>query len=78
MLEQQDSAEFLRAVENEVNSNVEQKHWKLMERSKVPEGMDPLPSEWAIHRKRNPTTNTVTNFKAILNINGGKQECGVN
>ncbi len=40
-LQQQDAAEFLKAVVKEVNSHVEQKHWRLFEQSKVPEGMDP-------------------------------------
>ncbi len=50
-LQQQDAPEFVKAVVKEVNSHVEQKHWRLIERSRVPEGVDPLPAAWAMHRK---------------------------
>ncbi len=50
-LQQQDASEFIKAVVKEVNSHVEQKHWRLIERSKIPEGMDPLPAAWAMRRK---------------------------
>ncbi len=40
--------------------------------------MEPLPAVWAMCRKRNLTTNEITKYKARLNINGGKQEYGVN
>ncbi len=73
-LQQQDASEFVKAVVKEVNSHVEQKHWRLIEHSKIPKGMDPLPAVWAMRRKRNLTTYEITKYKARLNINGGKQE----
>ncbi len=71
-LEQDDSAEFIKdvVVVKEVNDHIEQKHWRLMEQSKVPEGVMPLPSIWAMRWKPNQTT--------WLNIHGRKQEFRVN
>ncbi len=43
-LKQDDSAEFIKAVVKEVNDHAEQKHWKVIEQSKVPKGVTPLPS----------------------------------
>jgi len=77
-LKQDDSAEFIKAVVKEVNDHTTQKHWKVIERSKVPEGVTPLPSVWAMRRKHNLTTNEITKYKARLNVHGGKQEFGVN
>ncbi len=42
-LQQQDVEEFAQAVTKGVNSYVKQKHWRLIKRRKVPEGMDPPP-----------------------------------
>ncbi len=40
--------------------------------------MDLLPAVWVMCRKQILTTNAITKYKARLNINGGKQEYGVN
>ncbi|KAL7460214.1 hypothetical protein ACHAXS_000677, partial [Conticribra weissflogii] len=76
-LQQQDAAEFVKAVVKEVNSHIKQYHWRLIEHNKVSEGMDLLPAIWAMCRKQILTTNAITKYKARLNINGGKQEYGV-
>ncbi len=40
----EDAAEFTKVVVKKVNSHVEQKHWRLIDQSKMPEGKDSLPT----------------------------------
>ena len=77
-LKQYDADEFVKAVVKEVDGHVKAKRWKLIKRSEVPKGHEPIPSVWAMRRKRNLTTNEVTKHKARLNLHGGKQQFGVN
>ncbi len=77
-LKQDDYAEFIKAAVKESHDHTEQKHWKVIEQSKVPEGFTPLTSVWDMRCKRNLTTNEITKYKAPLNVHGVKQEFGVN
>jgi hypothetical protein len=66
------------AVIKEVNSHINNNHWKLIPHTKVPEGMEVVPSVWAMQRKQDLITGRVTKHKARLNLHGGKQEFGTN
>ena len=77
-LQQPDAAKFVQAVIKEINGHVENKNWRIIPRSEVPEGATVVPSVWALRRKRDLTTNEITKYKARLNLHGGKQEFGVN
>jgi hypothetical protein len=77
-LRQPDSKEFIEAVIKEVNGHVDNDHWKLIPRTEVPEGMEVVPSVWAMQRKWDLTARKVTKHKARLNLHGGKQEFGTN
>ncbi len=77
-MKQPDASEFANACVKEVNGHIQAKRWKVIHRSKVPDGIDVLPSVWSMRRKRNLTTNEVTKHKARLNIHGGKQTFGMN
>jgi hypothetical protein len=77
-LHQPDSKEFTEAVIKEVNSHIDNNHWKLIPRTEVPEGMEVVPSVWAMQCKWDLTTGKVTKHKARLNLHGGKQESGTN
>ncbi len=68
----------MEAVITEINGHVENKHWQLTERSKIPPDTDILPSVWSMHHKRDITTNEIKKYKAHLNLHGGKQEFGTN
>ncbi|KAI2493484.1 hypothetical protein MHU86_21065 [Fragilaria crotonensis] len=52
--------------------------WELVPRSSVPPGTKILPAVWAMKRKRRIATREVYKWKARLNIDGSKQEEGVN
>ncbi len=62
----------------EINGHVENKNWRIIPQSEVPEGATVVRSVWALRRKRDLTTNKITKYKARLNLHGGKQEFGVN
>ena len=46
-----DRAEFIKAMQKEVNSHTENGVWELVPRSSVPEGVKILPAVWAMKRK---------------------------
>ncbi len=73
-----DRAKFIKAMEKEVKSHTENEVWELVPRSSVPPGTKILPAVWAMKRKRRIATREVYKWKARLNIDGSKQEEGVN
>jgi hypothetical protein len=73
-----DSAEFVKATGEEVQSHTENEVWELVPRSSVPPGTKILPAVWAMKHKRRIATREVYKWKARLNIDGSKQEEGVN
>jgi hypothetical protein len=77
-LHQPDSKEFVEAVIKEVSGHVDNNHWKLIPHTEVPEGMEVVPSVWAMQCKWDLTTGKVTKHKARLNLHSGKQEFGTN
>ena len=75
-MRQQDAIHFKNAVIKEFNDHTKRNHWKLIERSRVPDGKNILPAVWAMKRKRDIKTRKVIKYKARLNIHGGKQVFG--
>ncbi len=75
---QPDAREFVEAVIKEVNSHIDNNHWKLISRTEVPEGTEVLPSVWVMQRKQDSMMGRVTKHKTRLNFHGGKQEFGTN
>jgi hypothetical protein len=73
-----DAKQFRKAMQGELNDHNNRKHWDIILRSKVPEGVKVLDSVWAMKRKRRIKTKEVYKWKARLNIHGGQQEYGVN
>ena len=76
-MNQPDAWKFAHALVKEVNGHVDNKDWELIPCSKVPQGVEPVPSVWAMHRKRDLVTDKVTKYKAHLNLHSGKQELGI-
>ena len=73
-----DSKQFRRAMQGEVDSHNSSQHWAIRRRDQVPEGVKVLDSVWAMRRKRQIKTKQVYKWKARLNIHGGQQEHGIN
>jgi Reverse transcriptase (RNA-dependent DNA polymerase)/GAG-pre-integrase domain len=73
-----DRAEFIRAMQKEVQAHTSNNNWRIIPRSRVPHGQTVLPAVWAMRRKRNIQTQEVYKWKARLNVHGGKQIKGLN
>jgi hypothetical protein len=73
-----DRPEFIKAMVKEVQSHTENGVWELVPRSSIPPGTKVLPAVWAMKCKRRIATREVYKWKARLNIDGSKQEEGVN
>eukprot|EP00978_Attheya_sp_CCMP212_P022796 scaffold68573_cov79-Attheya_sp.AAC.1 len=71
-----DKKQFMEAMKKEVSSHEGNHHWELTKRSSIPKQHKVLPAVWAMKRKRRIATREVYNWKARLNIHGGKQEKG--
>ena len=56
----------------------EQKHWKLIPKSQLPEGTKLLPAVCLFTRKQRVATGEVYKHKARLAVGGHKQEYSVN
>jgi hypothetical protein len=64
--------EFVKAIVKEMNDHIVSKKWELIPRQDVPAGVKVLDSVWAMKRKKDILTRTVLNYKARLNVHGGK------
>ena len=69
---------FSQAHIKEANGHVNNGDWELIPCSKIPEGVEPAPSLWAMSRKRDLVIDQVTKYKACLNLHDGMKELGVN
>jgi hypothetical protein len=70
----QDSAQFLKAMAEEVQAHTENDHWQVIKRENLPPGAEVLPSVWAMRRRHHIATQDIYKWKARLNIHGGKQK----
>ena len=48
--------------------------WELIPCIKVPEGMEPFPSVWAMCKKRDLVMDQVVKYKEKLHLHGDKQQ----
>ncbi len=71
-------AEFIKAMQKEVQSHTKNGVWELVPRSLVPPGIKILPAVWAMKCKRQIATRVFYKWKARLNIDGSKEEEGAN
>ncbi len=77
-LQQPDAAHFVEAVVQEMNGHIDNNHWRLTKRSKVPPDVEVVPSVWSLQCKRDITTNEIKKYKARLNLHGSKQVFDLN
>eukprot|EP00984_Skeletonema_dohrnii_P006298 scaffold2255_cov139-Skeletonema_dohrnii-CCMP3373.AAC.1 len=73
MLKQDDSHEFIKAMEKEVEDHESRGHWEVVERSTLPSGVKTIQAIWSFRRKRFPD-GTLNKFKARLCAHGGMQQ----
>lgn len=72
-----DKAEFIKAMQKEVNDQMKNGNFVYCRRANVPVGAQIIPAVWAMKRKRRIQTQEVYKWKARLNIDGSKQVKGV-
>jgi hypothetical protein len=73
-----DREQFKGAMKQEVDAHTRNEVWELIKKSAVPKGHKIMPSVWSMKRKRKIATREIYKWKARLNIDGSKQEEGVN
>ncbi len=76
-MKQPDREDFLRAMEKELDDHHNNKHWKLILRSEIKDGIKPIKAIWSFKRKRRPD-GSLLKHKARLCAHGGMQVYGVN
>ena len=77
-MQQPDRKQFLEAAVKEVNDQTKNGNWEVVHRTQVPSDAAILPAVWSLRRKRRIKTHEVYKWKAQLNIDGSKQQKGIN
>jgi hypothetical protein len=73
-MQEPDAEQFEKAMEKEVANHLANETFVIRPRSVVPEGVQIVPSVWAMKRKRKISTGEVYKWKARLNWDGSKQD----
>ncbi len=68
---------FLAAIDKECEAHYKEGNYKLVKRSKMPEGATLLSSVWQMKRKRKPSTGEISKYKARMNVDGSKMIKGL-
>jgi Reverse transcriptase (RNA-dependent DNA polymerase) len=77
-MQQPNKHKFLEAMVKEVEDQSTNGNWKIIPRSKVPQGVPIMPAVWLMKRKRKIATREVYKWKARLTLDGSRQKHGVN
>jgi hypothetical protein len=72
----EDKEEFIKAMNDEVQGQINNHVYSPVLRSSVPKHIKVLPAVWAMRRKRKARTGEVYRYKGRLNIGGHKQREG--
>ena len=76
-MQQKDRKEFVDTMKKEVNDQMVNGNFTIVQKSKVPKGKVILPAVWQMRRKRNIKTRLVKKYKARLNIHGSRMKPGI-
>jgi hypothetical protein len=68
---------FLAAIDKDCEAHFKEGNYKLINRSKMPEGATLLSSIWQMKRKRKPSTGEISKYKARMNVDGSKMIKGL-
>ena len=77
-MKQEDSKEFKKAMQQELNAHTESGNWILIELNDVPTNNKVLDAVWAMKRKRKIKSREIYKWKSRINVHGGQQEYGIN
>ena len=73
-----DRAQFLKAMQEEVEAHSRREHWEVVPKSTMPKNQQILKSVWSMKRKRRVATGEIYKWKARLCVDGSRQIKGVN
>ena len=73
-----DRAQFVKAMECEIQGHEEGKHLVFVPKHQVPKGTKVLDAVWSMRRKCCIESQEVYKWKAHLNVHGGQQVHGSN
>ena len=71
MLHQDDWNQFLEAMTKEIGDHTKRKHWEIVPRAQMYQGIKPIRAIWSFKRKRYPD-GTLNKHKARLCVHEGK------
>jgi len=77
-LRQPDWKEFVKAMDKELQYQLDHGNFTIVHKSTFPEGATVLPTVWVMHQKWKQDTGEIYKYKGWLNVYGSKQEKGVN
>jgi len=72
-----DRIEFMKAMDEELNFQMNNSNFKVLDKSKVPKDTKILSTLWQMKRKRDIISNTVCKYKARLTIDRSKIKQGI-
>jgi hypothetical protein len=76
-MKEPDRDPFLAVIDKECEVHFKEGDYKLIKRSKMPEGSHLLSSVWQMKRKRKPSTGEISEYKARMNVDGSKMVKGL-
>ena len=77
MFKEHDRADFVKAMQKEIDDHESRGHWSVVDRSQIPPKMKTILAIWSFKRKRKPD-GTIIKHKARLCAHGGMQQWGIN
>ena len=76
-LKQPDKRKFVEAMKKEVQDQMDNGNYTIVDRNDVPKGKIILPAVWQMRRKRDIKSQKVKKYKARLNIDGSRMKKGI-
>ena len=76
-MHQPDRAQFIGAMQKEMDSQLQDGNFEIVHRSKIPTGTKVFPAVWQMCRKRDIATQQIKKWKARLNFDGSSMKKGV-
>jgi hypothetical protein len=76
-MKQPDKEKFQEAMKKECEAHFKEGNYKLIKKSKLPEGATLLSSVWQMKRKRKPSTGEISKYKARMNVDGSQMIKGL-
>ena len=76
-MHQPDRAQFIGAMQKEMDSQLDDGNFEIVHRSTIPTGSKVFPAVWQMRRKRDIATQQIKKWKAHLNFDGSSMKKGV-